>query len=396
MPEPSDLVVLIGHGTRLPAGQEEFRELVRRARARLPMPVEAGFIEFAEPDLSQLADRAVAQRAPRVTVAPVVLVGAGHLKDDAASVAARIAERSPGSEVRLAGQLGAATELLALAEARARAARPDTPDAIVVVGRGSTDPSANAELAAIARLLGERLGVDLSEEAFVSLARPGVSEVLRRVARLGAERITLVPWWLFAGLLLERAYDEARDTASSLGLDLALAERFGPDDAVLAALWLNIEDAWRHVRTSCDTCRWRPPFAPPPPPTSRPPARIEIGIAAGDETRLGAFWARIAGYAIGDLDREGTYLDLVPPRPELPVLFVQRTHEPPPANRVHLDLYVEDLEAARERVLALGGTQHSDLVHGSEGGSWYVMADPEGTLFCLMGADSLAQPEAPR
>lgn len=386
---PTDLVVLVGHGTRLERGQEEFRSLVELARGRLPARIEAGFIEFAEPTLADAVDAAARAGAQRITVAPVVLVGAGHLKDDAASVAARIRERTPDAEVRLAAQLGASTELLELAARRAHVASPSTPDAVLVVGRGSTDPSANAELAAIARLVGERIGVDLVEEAFVSLAQPSVAEGVERLARLGANRVLLVPWWLFAGVLLKRAEREATERAHALGIELAIAERFGPDPAVLDAVWYGVVDAWRQVRTSCDTCRWRPPFSPPPPiGTTGNLRRIEIGIDTPDPGRAAAFWAHLTGYRIGDLDSTGIYLDLVPPDPSLPPLFLQRIDTTDPhANRVHLDLYGAARETLRKRALALGAQERSERREGADGGAWYVLADPDGVQFCVMQDD---------
>ena len=52
---------------------------------------------------------------------------------------------------------------------------------------------------------------------------------------------------------------------------------------------------------------------------------------------------------------------------------------------VHLDFYVEDLEAALERVLALGATREG----GAEGdwGAAAFCADPFGNGFCLLKVD---------
>jgi|GEM_PF-2986151 len=389
MTAPTDLVVLIGHGTRSPEGQDEFRALAALAEQRWPAAVRAGFIEFASPTLEDAAQAASKAGATRITVAPVVLVGAGHLKDDAAWTARRVRELAPEAEVRLAPQLGASNELLDLAAARVRELEPEPPEGLLVVGRGSSDAAANAELAAIARLLGERLGASLVQEAFVSLATPSVPEGLERLRRLGARRITLAPWWLFAGVLLDRARDQARSFADTHGLELRIAERFGPDEQVLDAVWFNVVDAWRGVRTSCDRCHWRLPFAARRPAPSAPPeplARIEIGLASPEPGRLAAFWATLLGYRVGDFDRDGVYLDLVPPRPDLPVVFIQRVHDEG-RGRVHLDLYGTDLEALRSRALALGATQCSERRTGSEGGSWYIMEDPEGTPFCIMQTD---------
>jgi predicted enzyme related to lactoylglutathione lyase len=51
---------------------------------------------------------------------------------------------------------------------------------------------------------------------------------------------------------------------------------------------------------------------------------------------------------------------------------------------VHLDLEVDDLDAARSRALELGAHRLSDVVSGEDGHLWQVFADPAGHPFCLV------------
>jgi len=116
--------------------------------------------------------------------------------------------------------------------------------------------------------------------------------------------------------------------------------------------------------------------------------RIEIGIDCQDPVGLAPFWSAALGYAIGDLDHAGLYLDLLPPVPELPVVYFQRVPEPKATkNRVHLDLLVTDPEPEVRRLCALGASLVGDPQSGSEGGWWQVMSDPEGNEFCVCRAD---------
>ena len=81
------------------------------------------------------------------------------------------------------------------------------PDAVLLVGRGTTDPDANADLYRAARLLWETtrdLGVRQVEAAFVSLAQPSVTEGLDRLRALGARRVAVLPFFLFPGVLPTR------------------------------------------------------------------------------------------------------------------------------------------------------------------------------------------------
>jgi predicted enzyme related to lactoylglutathione lyase len=64
-------------------------------------------------------------------------------------------------------------------------------------------------------------------------------------------------------------------------------------------------------------------------------------------------------------------------------------HVPPdwpdgwPPQQVHVDLWVDDLAAAHDEVMALGARllQEADDVDADEG--WQVYADPAGHPFCL-------------
>ncbi|MGO9962580.1 MAG: VOC family protein [Acidimicrobiales bacterium] len=116
--------------------------------------------------------------------------------------------------------------------------------------------------------------------------------------------------------------------------------------------------------------------------------RIEIGIDSVMPETLAPFWAEALGYAVGDIDRAGTYLDLVPPDPVLPVVYMQRVPEPKTVkNRLHLDLLTADAEETIRRLVALGATMVGTAMSGSEGGWWQVMADPEGNEFCVCLVD---------
>ena len=115
-----------------------------------------------------------------------------------------------------------------------------------------------------------------------------------------------------------------------------------------------------------------------------PIGMIEIGIDCHDPAALARFWISATGYELGDFDPAEIYLDLQPPTRDLPVIYLQRVPEGKLAkNRMHLDLYVEDVNLAADFLEAQGGSRIGDLQTGSAGGQWQVMADPEGNEFCL-------------
>ncbi len=113
-------------------------------------------------------------------------------------------------------------------------------------------------------------------------------------------------------------------------------------------------------------------------------SRIEIGIDSCDPETLAPFWAAALGYEIGDLDFDGVYLFLLPRGPDLPVVYLQRVPEAKQTkNRVHLDLFVPDLDHEVARLSTLGARSLAERRSLTGGATWQVMTDPEGNEFCI-------------
>ena len=141
--------------------------------------------------------------------------------------------------------------------ARAADARAGTH--VVLVGRGSTDPDGNAEVAKVARLLWEGRGYADVTLSFISLTEPSVPAALERARRLGAERIVVAPYFLFAGVLPDRVTAQAGAFAEQhREIDVRVAGLIG-DCGELAGLVLEryAEALHGDIRMNCDTCAYR-------------------------------------------------------------------------------------------------------------------------------------------
>jgi sirohydrochlorin cobaltochelatase len=281
-------LLLIGHGSRDPVAADEFRALLGLVDARLDgHRLAGGFLELTDPPIDAALDGLVAAGADDVVAVPYVLFGAGHLKDDGPAVLGRARRRHPGVRFRLGRDLGTHPAVLDVAEERAREALGalgpgDGDTAVVLVGRGSTDPDACAEFVKLARLLGDGRGLGLVEASFVAMSRPSVEQALDRCRRLGARRIAVVPLFLFSGVLVDRIAERARVWAADHASDpiaVAVGAPLGPHPR-LADLVVErfVEPQRGEVRMNCDLCSYR---------------------------------VRLPGYE----DRVGTPLSLAPPEP---------------------------------------------------------------------------------
>ncbi|MER7893955.1 uroporphyrinogen-III C-methyltransferase [Micromonospora sp. NPDC094482] len=258
-------LVVVGHGTRSAAGVEQFATLIERVRRRCAgsvAQVEGGFIELSRPPLTDAVGALVEHGHRRLVALPLVLTAAGHGKGDIPAALAREQARHPGLSYAYGRPLGPHPLLHEVLEQRIDAAlaggdRADT--WVALIGRGSTDPDANAEVAKVARLLWEGRGYAGVEPGFVSLAEPSVPAVLERLRRLGARRVVVAPYFLFAGVLPDRiAAQAAAYAAAHPEVDVRMAELIGDCDPLADLVLERYAEALRgDIRMNCDTCAYR-------------------------------------------------------------------------------------------------------------------------------------------
>jgi sirohydrochlorin cobaltochelatase len=218
-PVPTDplAVMICGHGSRSVAAVEEFHTLARHLRRRLPdCDVESGFLEFARPVIRDGLEALKARGAKRIVCLPGMLFAAGHVKNDLPSEINAFAAENPQIAVTFGRELAVDTRLLRTSAARIAAAEAACERQVerkrtllMVVGRGTNDPDANANVSKVARLLWEGMGFGWTEVSYSGVAYPLVDVGLEHAVRLGYERIIVFPYFLFTGILVDRIYAHA-------------------------------------------------------------------------------------------------------------------------------------------------------------------------------------------
>jgi sirohydrochlorin cobaltochelatase len=208
-----DTLLLIGHGSRHRAGNEEIEQFAATWRQRHPdWRIEACFIELADVLMTEGLDRAVAVTPPgrRVVVLPLILNAAGHVKDDIPQAIAAARLRHPGIDFVCAPNLGLGRDIFTVVQRRldelmrALAVPDPRTTGIVLLGRGSSDADANGEMARLARWVFEAREHDLVDIAFTGITHPRLELVVQRQVRLGMSQVLIQPVYLFTGVLIER------------------------------------------------------------------------------------------------------------------------------------------------------------------------------------------------
>jgi sirohydrochlorin cobaltochelatase len=253
-------LLVVGHGSRDPRGAKEFHELISLLRRDNPsLPIEGGFIELSRPPISECVNRLVEEGAREISAVPLMLLAAGHAKDDVPATLVREKIEHPEVSFHYGRALGVRPELLELMDARISAAVPEDEKqgtAVLVVGRGSSDPDANSDLAKIARLFYEGRPYPMVETAFVSLAPPSVPEALERCRRLGAGRVVIFSYFLFTGVLEERIREQSEAFAAEHPeVEVRYAGYFGPDARVADLVFERYRESYSgDIRMNCDVC----------------------------------------------------------------------------------------------------------------------------------------------
>lgn len=273
--EPNDRrgVLLVGHGTRDPAGVAEFHCLSAGVAQRLePLVCEACFLELVKPSIDVAVARLVRRGVRRLTVLPVMLFAARHVLRDIPREVRQALDAIGGSSRTVAVDMGPALEcqadLVQLSVRRFFEALQAVPASrrtlahggaygrqaavvgrhppicargagdvtLLLVGRGNHNAEAQAMMG---RFLREHCQLSQPEEAeiaYLAMAEPRFEDALARLADSDRRRIVVQPHLLFEGLLMRQIRQVVGELQAQQPDRWLLAEPLGPEPPLVQAL----------------------------------------------------------------------------------------------------------------------------------------------------------------
>jgi sirohydrochlorin cobaltochelatase len=214
-------------------------------------------LEFQKPTIPEAWENLVAQGVDHIHVAPLLLFAAGHARQDIPQAIEDCCRSTPGvafdqslplSRHRAIVDLVVQRVLTTVADSAAHAGsalRGPTSNrvALVMVGRGSYDPCAQADMRVLSELVNYRIDVATTRTAFYAMANPRLPEVLTEVADSGRyDHIIIHPHLLFAGRLHQAIIDQTEQVAVNYpDTAFRVSPYLGPDDAIAQAIADRIE-----------------------------------------------------------------------------------------------------------------------------------------------------------
>lgn len=273
-----DAILLVGHGSRDPEGNQELLEFAQAVADRVPdMCVETCFLELARPSIADGMQTCVEKGATRVVLIPIILFAAVHAKIDIPMAIDRAKAKYPQVEFVYGRPIGVHEKIVSILLSRLKEAQPvavpagmisaveasvEVPDeetAVLVLGRGSSDPDANSDFFKITRMLWEKLSYTWVESSFIGVTQPSFPDGLERCVRLGAKKIIVLPYFLFTGVLIKRIGEMTQEFAEAHpALQVEMGGYFGfHPQLVELVLERAKEGLFGKVTANCDNCQFR-------------------------------------------------------------------------------------------------------------------------------------------
>lgn len=206
-------ILYIGHGTRSKIGAEEARSFIQNVIDRIKVPIqEISFLELSQPLIDEGFRRCVERGATEITVVPLFLLAAGHIKDDIPNALSSLREKYPNVRVEVKDPFGVQDIILDGMSELIKSTVQDFShqDSILIVGRGSSDPSIHNAFAEIAEGIRRRLGIEQVEVCYLAATEPKLDEGLESISQRAVKRVIVVPYLLFSGLLLSEINQKVR------------------------------------------------------------------------------------------------------------------------------------------------------------------------------------------
>ncbi len=253
----------MGHGSRDPNATAAFEALVAAFAPGRGERVRHAYVELAQPLLDEALEEA-ARESQELVLTPLFLFTAPHVKNDLPVAVARARARHPDVTFSVSSALGVHPAMIGAFWDRiaVHVGSDSSRTALIVVGRGASDPDANGELYKLARMVAERRGLASLDVCFAGISQPTLEDALERATRMRPARVIVAPYLLFGGRIYDKLHAITETFAARTPwVEHVLSEPLADHPGVLATLRERVGAAQRgEGLLPCDTCQYRQPI----------------------------------------------------------------------------------------------------------------------------------------
>lgn len=237
-------ILYVAHGTRLRAGVEEAVQFIEEQIAQTDVPIQTySFIDLAKPSIEDGIQTCIEQGASKIAIVPILLLAAAHVKEDIPHTITNAMNQYPFVEFTYGKPFGVNNYLIdTILERINEVGSLHGSSAILIVGRGSSDPSILKDFAAITALLRKRTKLQHIDVCYLAAQRPNLTEGIAKQVKNDATNIFVVPYLLFTGLLM-RHLEEVIRVIDLPHKRFSLCEPLGRTEAITTLLQKRIDEA---------------------------------------------------------------------------------------------------------------------------------------------------------
>ena len=203
-------ILYVGHGTRSEKGAAQAKNFLEKIIKQTSVSIqEISFLELTEPFIEEGFIRCVKKGATAITVVPLFLLAAGHIKTDIPEALFPLQRQYPQIQVSVADPFGVQERILdAITEMVKATGAWNGREALLVVGRGSGDPAIHKAFGKITEGLKQRLEAETVSVCYLAAATPNFQQGITEISRDIKAGVIVIPYLLFGGLLLEEIDQE--------------------------------------------------------------------------------------------------------------------------------------------------------------------------------------------
>ena len=217
-------VLYIAHGSRVQAGIDEAKNFIETVKPFIEAPIqEMCFLELASPSIKEGIEVCIKRGAKSIAVIPILLLSANHAKQDIPEEIASVMKHHPNVTVTIGKPFGIHENLIETIHERVmeKVINRDEEISLLLVGRGSSDPSVQKDLSQIANEVKRKYEYKKVDTCFLYGSGPPFEGALQKLSKeKPLHRVYIVPYLLFTGLL-------------KIGIQKKISEQFSNGEVIL-------------------------------------------------------------------------------------------------------------------------------------------------------------------